>query len=62
VRGSASSNRMRRGLIVVQVALSLVTLTLAIVAIVLLAVTLAACYLAARRVTTIEPERLLREG
>jgi putative ABC transport system permease protein len=38
------------------------TLTLAAVAILLIAVALLACYLAARRVTTIEPERLLREG
>jgi putative ABC transport system permease protein len=37
-------------------------LTLGLVAAGLSAVTLIACYLAARRVTTIEPERLLREG
>lgn len=36
--------------------------TLGLVAAGLVAVTLVACYLAARRVTTIEPERLLREG
>jgi putative ABC transport system permease protein len=38
------------------------TPTLAAVVIVFFAVALIACYLAARRVTTIEPERLLREG
>jgi len=38
------------------------TSTLAAVAIGLVAVALLACYLAARRVSAIEPERLLREG
>jgi len=36
--------------------------TIAAVAIALAGVALLACYLAARRVTTIDPERLLREG
>jgi putative ABC transport system permease protein len=36
--------------------------TLAVVALGLIAISLLACYLAARRVTRIEPERLLREG